>query len=217
MVLGFNLITQKWKPCTVLKQFIRDYDYDSVFVTADGSTVESTFLHPYWVIEGEGACRNARPETTCRRCPREQRSRVRGSTQAILQVGDVLLLRDGRQVPIESIRLEHRQLRRSTISQSIICIATPLVPNKSSSTTRINSRECCSKERSSAKSVRYPGYGQEDRERAQGIPRRSYIHERWTGREDKVLPKTRLLPMVHPIHLQGIRRKPVYQGRKSGH
>ncbi len=36
----------------VLRKFIRDYKGTAVLITVEKDTVESTYLHPFWVVRG---------------------------------------------------------------------------------------------------------------------------------------------------------------------
>jgi uncharacterized delta-60 repeat protein len=105
-VWSYDLIGREWQLCTVLKTFVRDYENDSVFVTCGGETVESTFLHPYWVYEGEDLA--SRPVLEHHRglMPDNCRTPGRWVDAGYLRVGDVLLLRDGRLLPVENVRMQ---------------------------------------------------------------------------------------------------------------
>jgi hypothetical protein len=87
----------------VRQTFRRDYYENSVFVTVAGETIESTRLHPYWVVRGEELDKRPR---------RNHLAKVtEGATTAgrwvdagDLRIGDQLLLRDGRILPVEAVR-----------------------------------------------------------------------------------------------------------------
>jgi hypothetical protein len=101
-VWAYDVVTSDWRLCRVLQTFERDYEGDSVFVTVDGETIESTFRHPYWVVDG--ADLDDRPFLDHHvAAPENATTPGRWVDAGDLQTGDILLLRDGRQVPVESI------------------------------------------------------------------------------------------------------------------
>jgi hypothetical protein len=104
-VWSYDLVGREWVLCHVLQTFTRDYEHDLVFVTCGGETVESTFLHPYWVCEGEDLA--SRPVLEHHRglMPDNCRTPGRWVDAGYLKVGDVLMLRDGRKLPIELVCL----------------------------------------------------------------------------------------------------------------
>jgi hypothetical protein len=87
----------------VLRTFCRDYRGHSVFATVAGETIESTSRHPYWVVRGEDLA--ARP------CMPHLPPVAEGATTpgrwvdaGDLRIGDELLLRDGRILPVQGLR-----------------------------------------------------------------------------------------------------------------
>lgn len=101
-VWAYDVVSSDWRLCRVLQTFERDYDGDSVFITVDGETIESTFRHPYWVVEGKGL--DDRPLLDHHAAiPENATTRGRWVDAGDLQAGDILLLRDGRQMPVTSI------------------------------------------------------------------------------------------------------------------
>ncbi len=102
-VWAFDLGDGKWKSKSVLKNFERDYRYDSIFVTIDGDTIESTQLHPYWVVSGENLAERPRLEHLPK-TPPDACMPGRWVDAHDLRIGDVMFLRDGRQVPVETVR-----------------------------------------------------------------------------------------------------------------
>jgi filamentous hemagglutinin len=81
-----------------------EYDHggELVAVTVAGETVESTRRHPYWVVEGRHLDRRPRPEHLG---DDHTVASIPGAwvEAGDLQVGDVLLLKSGQQVPITRI------------------------------------------------------------------------------------------------------------------
>ena len=102
-VWAYDLITGQWRPCRVIQTFRRHYDGQSVFVTAEGDTIESTLLHPWWVVRGEGLAE--RPvRSHLREAPAGAAVPGRWVDAADLRVGDELLLREGRTAVVEAVR-----------------------------------------------------------------------------------------------------------------
>ena len=62
MVWAFDLVSGSWRPCRVIQTFSPEYEGHSAFVTAAGEEIESTLVHPYWVLRGEGLAERPRRE-----------------------------------------------------------------------------------------------------------------------------------------------------------
>lgn len=75
-----------------------------VFVTVDGETIESTFRHPYWVVNGEDL--DDRPLLDHHVAVPEDATTPGRWVDAGDLRADILLLRDGRHVGIESIEVK---------------------------------------------------------------------------------------------------------------
>jgi hypothetical protein len=102
-VWGYDLVASAWRPCKVRQTFRRDYYENSVFVTVAGETIESTRLHPYWVVRGEEL--DKRPRRNHLAKVAEGATTVgRWVDAGDLRMGDQLLLRDGRILPVEAVR-----------------------------------------------------------------------------------------------------------------
>jgi hypothetical protein len=102
-VWSYDLVASAWRLCRVLRTFCTSYQGTSVFVTLGGETIESTALHPYWVVRGEGLavrpCRKDLPAV-----PGGATTPGRWLDAADLRVGDELLLLDGRVAAVEAWR-----------------------------------------------------------------------------------------------------------------
>jgi hypothetical protein len=102
-VWAYNLNAGEWRSCAVLQTFRRRYEGISTFVTVLDDTIESTFRHPYWVVRGEDLANRPRldhmPSVA-------DRTTIAGRwvDAGDLKVGDELLLRDGRILPVQSVR-----------------------------------------------------------------------------------------------------------------
>ncbi len=103
-VWAYDLVASKWRPCQVLETFRREYQGRSVFVTVEGETIEATFRHPFWVVRGEALAQRLRLSHLAP-IPEETTTPGRWVDAGDLQVGDELLLRDGRIAAIEQIRI----------------------------------------------------------------------------------------------------------------
>jgi hypothetical protein len=102
-VWAYDLIAGCWRACRVLETFSRLYEGNSTFVKVAGETIESTLLHPYWVVSGE-----ALPDRPRRKhlhpVPETSKTPGRWVDAGDLRVGDELLIRDGRIVNVEAVR-----------------------------------------------------------------------------------------------------------------
>ena len=102
-VWAYDLIAGEWRACRVIQTFRRRYDGHSVFVTAEGDTIESTLLHPFWVVRGEGlAERPIRPHLHA--VPAGAAMPGRWVDAGDLRAGDELLLREGRTATVDAVR-----------------------------------------------------------------------------------------------------------------
>jgi RHS repeat-associated protein len=102
-VWAYDLIASQWRACRVLETFTRLYEGHSTFVTVEGETIESTLLHPYWVVSGEGLAERPRKKHLAS-APAEATTPGRWVDAGDLQVGDELLLRDGRIAKVKAVK-----------------------------------------------------------------------------------------------------------------
>jgi RHS repeat-associated protein len=107
-VWAYDLVAGIWRPCVVLQTFQDRYQGRSTFVTIAGETaetIEATLLHPFWVVRGQDL--EDRPRRLhIEEPPTNAATPGRWVDAGDLQVGDELLLRDGRIVPVEAVRTE---------------------------------------------------------------------------------------------------------------
>ena len=86
----------------MLQTFRTLYKGHSTFVTVADETIESTLFHPYWVVRGD-----ALDERPCREhipaVPSNATTLGRWVDAGDLRVGDELLLRDGRIMPVQTV------------------------------------------------------------------------------------------------------------------
>jgi RHS repeat-associated protein len=102
-VWAYDLVASEWRACRVLRTFRRGYRGNSAFVTVADETIESTLLHPYWVVRGEELAGRPRREHLAS-VPEGAKTPGRWVDAGDLQIGDELLLRDGRIMPVEEVR-----------------------------------------------------------------------------------------------------------------
>jgi len=102
-VWAFDVVKSEWRSCRVLETYESSYDDPLSHITVAGESIQATYLHPFWVVRGENLA--ARP---CREhlplVPSGATTPGRWVDAADLQVGDEMLLRDGRICPIEDVR-----------------------------------------------------------------------------------------------------------------
>jgi hypothetical protein len=88
-----DLVAGQWRLCRVVQTYCHQYAGDLVGVTVGGETIESTRHHPWWVVRGEELAER----------PADATVPGRWVDAGDLRVGDLLLLRDGRQLPITAL------------------------------------------------------------------------------------------------------------------
>jgi hypothetical protein len=101
-VWAFDHTTRNWRLCRVLQVFCQIYSGRSVRLKVAGETIEATYLHPFWVVRGEYL--SERPSRS--HLPGVPKSAIlegRWVDAGDLVEGDLVFLRDGRIVPVESL------------------------------------------------------------------------------------------------------------------
>ena len=104
-VWAFNLRTGRWELCHVVETYENDYIGDAVDLNVADERIQSTYHHPYWVVEGVGLERRPRAEHIEDAWEPNASLPGRWVDAGDLLVGDVLLLRDGRRVPVEAVSI----------------------------------------------------------------------------------------------------------------
>jgi hypothetical protein len=110
-VWSFDLMTGKWELCRVAETYERDHDGDLVEVFVGGSATESTYHHPYWVLDGADLADRPEPDHVRAATVRDAVVPGRWVDAGDLCIGDVLLLQDGRREPITEILLRQAACR----------------------------------------------------------------------------------------------------------
>ncbi len=103
-VWSYDVVASAWRLCRVTVPYSLQYKGTAVRVTAAGETVESTYRHPYWVLRGEALAYRPWLEHLAF-IPPEATTPGRWVDACDLRAGDELLLRDGRQVPVQRLEL----------------------------------------------------------------------------------------------------------------
>lgn len=102
-VWAYDLVESQWRTCRVLQTFTRKYEGNSASITVAGETIEATFLHPFWVVRGDDLV-NRPVRKHLALVPKEATTPGRWVDAGDIRVGDELLLRDGRILPVEAVR-----------------------------------------------------------------------------------------------------------------
>ena len=102
-VWAYDLVAESWRPCRVEKTFVHHYDGALVEVRIDQEIIESTASHPYWVVQGQGLENRPQPAHVEDR-PAGATTQGRWVDAGHLRESDRLLLRDGRLVPVCSVK-----------------------------------------------------------------------------------------------------------------
>lgn len=105
LVWSCDLTTGEWILCRVAETYVLEYVGDQVTVFADKQRIESTYHHPYWVVEGENLRDRPMPNHVASAEVRGAIIPGRWVDAGDLMVGDVLLLKDGRRIPVEAIEI----------------------------------------------------------------------------------------------------------------
>ena len=110
-VWSFNLLTGQWELCRVVETYSRDHDGTLVKVFVAGGAIESTYHHPYWVVEGQDLAERPEPDHVRAATVRDAIVPGRWVDAGDLRIDDVLLLQDGGRLPITEIILRQATCR----------------------------------------------------------------------------------------------------------
>ncbi|MCE9606717.1 MAG: HINT domain-containing protein [Planctomycetia bacterium] len=102
---AFDLARMEWVLRPVVETYEFDHVGDFVALTIDEQTIESTYHHPYWVVSGLDLEDRPRPDHVRIATPEHSQLPGRWVDAGDMLLGDVVLLMDGRQVPIQAIAL----------------------------------------------------------------------------------------------------------------
>jgi hypothetical protein len=108
-VWSFDLVSQRWSVRSVVEVYELDYEGKIVTVGIDGEEIDSTAHHPYWVVKG--MMLNHRPVPIHAPEHLHVKSPGRWVDATDLQIGDILLLRSGRQVPVTNLAIQHMAVK----------------------------------------------------------------------------------------------------------
>jgi hypothetical protein len=104
-VWAYDLIQSCWCARLVLKAFVRELEGNSALIAVGDETIESTVFHPFWVVRGEGLAERPTGEHLPT-VPEGATTPGRWVYAHDVRVGDELLSRDGRILPVQGIRLQ---------------------------------------------------------------------------------------------------------------
>ena len=104
-VWSFSLTANEWRLCTVSEKFASNYSDRQVNVFVAGERIAMTHDHPFWVSHGEKLDARPIPEHIATATVKDAVVQGRWVAASDLRVGDMLLLMDGRQAPIEQIQI----------------------------------------------------------------------------------------------------------------
>ncbi|MBI3837748.1 MAG: hypothetical protein HY288_07420 [Planctomycetia bacterium] len=102
-VWSCDLTTGRWRLCPVVETYEAEYVGDLIEVTVEGKRIESTYHHPFWVVEGQHLDERPRPDHVERAAEPSAIVAGRWVDAGDLQIGDVLLLKADRRVPVEAL------------------------------------------------------------------------------------------------------------------
>jgi hypothetical protein len=102
-VWAYDLETQTWRLCRVIKSLDRFHPGDYVSIDLEMETIESTGGHPFWVVAGEGLADRPEPDHVD---ALEPAAKTPGQwvDARDLRAGDLLLQRSGDLVKIKAVR-----------------------------------------------------------------------------------------------------------------
>ena len=103
-VWAFDVVAGEWRLCRASYPYKMEYDGMLVLITIAGETTEATYRHPYWVVRGEELDSRPRLEHLPS-VPAGATAVGRWVDSCDLRVGDEVLLRDGRIVPVDATAL----------------------------------------------------------------------------------------------------------------
>jgi hypothetical protein len=105
MVWAYDLVSSRWLPRTVLETFSRQHAGRFATIQVAGEAITSTYHHPYWVVSGEDLDERPSPEHVPD-VPENASTPGRWVDAGDLRPGDLLLLSDGRRVPVTAVEVQ---------------------------------------------------------------------------------------------------------------
>ncbi len=104
-VWACDLTTSGWELRSVVETYVTEYVGETIRVMVAGEWIESTRHHPFWVAEGKNLADRPTPEHVAAAMAEGGTLPGRWVDAGDLLVGDLLLLKDGREVLIEAIEV----------------------------------------------------------------------------------------------------------------
>jgi RHS repeat-associated protein len=102
LVWAFDHIANSWKLRSVVETFSRIHAGHFIRTLIEGESIECTLHHPWWIVRGEQLDSRPRPDHVPRN-PEEYQGEGRWVDAIDLRVGDMVILRSGKQASISEI------------------------------------------------------------------------------------------------------------------
>jgi hypothetical protein len=102
-VWSCDRVTGEWYLSRVAETYVNEYVGDQIATLVAGEWIKSTYHHPYWVVRGKNLEERPKPDHVAAAIAEGGAITGRWVDAGDLVVGDILLLRDGRQMPVEAI------------------------------------------------------------------------------------------------------------------
>ncbi len=108
-VWAYDPVHDKWEAKPVIKPLVHDYAGDMITVSVAGQTIKCTGNHPFWVAGGASLFdrEQARDVYPSDRTSAIVSGKGRWIEARKLQAGDLLVLRNGSQIPIEQVQVSY--------------------------------------------------------------------------------------------------------------
>ncbi len=104
-VWACDLTTSKWELRSVVETYVTEYVGETIRVMVAGEWIESTRHHPFWVAEGKNLADRPTPEHVAAAMAEGGTLPGRWVDAGDLELGDLVLFKDGRRAPIEAIEV----------------------------------------------------------------------------------------------------------------
>jgi hypothetical protein len=108
-VWAYDPVHEKWEAKPVIKPLVHEYAGDMISISVAGQTIKCTGNHPFWVAGGADLFdrEQARDVYPSDRASAVANGKGRWIEARKLQPGDLLVLRNGSQVPIEEVQVSY--------------------------------------------------------------------------------------------------------------
>ena len=103
-VWSYDLSRASWVERPVLETYQREHEGDFVTISVAGDRIESTYHHPYWVVDGRDLSSRPQPDHVPI-APSDSQLPGRWVDAGDLEAGDILILRSGQHLTIDDIHI----------------------------------------------------------------------------------------------------------------